>query len=1095
MLTNSWGPRCGVLAAFALMALASFAQDRPAIDLDGVWQFRMDPEKTGKSSQWFAPGTAFEDSIRVPGAWESQGFGQPTDKLNHHFIGKSWYRRTVDVPAEWEGKRLFLCVGGVRRYAEVWVNGQPLGEHIGYVAPFEFDLTGIARPGAAADICICVDSEQRNDIDTLIGCFDIIDYMDTYWGGIWGHVRLEARSEAYLDALFVKPRAHPTSCEVTAEVVGDASAADSLELTVFAPDGSVLAQATQPLAGAMRGGEAAIETDVPGAPLWSPDSPNLCHVRLRLLKGRTALDGVETRFGFRQIELQGEKILLNGTRIFLHGYGDDCVYPETMAAPSDKETYLRRLAIAKDLGFNHVRHHSTILPPEYFDACDEMGILVSPELPIAYQQFYDRASEAALALYKTQWAAAIRRLRNHPSIFDWCMGNEMYRSVPIAPDLYQIAKDLDPTRPVVDSDGVWLEGIISGETDRNTLDLYFMQFDVFQTPLDIPDKFACPALKKPVVSHETGNYVTFPRLDIIELFQHNFKPFWLTPVRDRIESMGLSAEAGQWATNSEKLYMLCHKSNIEALRKNPNISGHHWWLLQDYWTTTNGIVDTYYRIKPGIDLDLVRRLNASVLLLEDGLGLTYRAGESLTTSLLVSNFAPAPLTQAVLEYRVVSGEKVVAEEQVPLENVSQGTVTALQRIELALPEVSKPERVQVEADLIAGDSRYHNQWTTWVYPSSITTSLAPGKAHATPEVLPAVRRFGVEPMPGSHPLPTDRIYITSLPSAAMLDAVHAGGCLILLQPASIFASVPTRFKTAWWRGTARDNTAGTLVRDHPVTRDIAPDGWCDTGWYRLLESSQGFLLDDLPATPDVIVRGIEVLHACRNKAMLFQTRLGQGTLIVSGLNLDPEHPEAEWILAQLIEYGLAPESSSSELPIEFLRPLCADLPSFDGPVIDGFSALTRNDGEEAKYFSYRETEAPYFICRQLSAAQAIQWETAPVPAGSKSGTVTFVFAGGLGWNSQPRVGGFTLFVNDKEALVFDVERDNLTWNNKDTGVSLVFAPRKVTHEDRAGLFYLTVPSALARPGKLCTLTVRSAGSGSQRWFGLNPYTGLAEAGK
>ena len=87
------------------------------------------------------------------------------------------------------------------------------------------------------------------------------------------------------------------------------------------------------------------------------------------------LDAVETRFGMRQLRIDGYHILLNGKRLMLRGYGDDHIYPQQMAMPSNKELHLARSRTIKSYGFNHVRHHSTMMPPEYYDACDEVGIL------------------------------------------------------------------------------------------------------------------------------------------------------------------------------------------------------------------------------------------------------------------------------------------------------------------------------------------------------------------------------------------------------------------------------------------------------------------------------------------------------------------------------------------------------------------------------------------------------------------------------------------------------------------------------------------------------------------------------------------------
>jgi hypothetical protein len=668
----------------------------------------------------------------------------------------------------------------------------------------------------------------------------------------------------------------------------------------------------------------------------------------------------------------------------------------------------------------------------------------------------------------------------------------MYEAFPLAPELYRIAKDLDPTRPVVDSDGVWVAGFATGERDRDTLDLYFMQFDVFSTPLDKPAKYDCPSPKKPVVSHETGNYVTFPRLDLIDLFQHNFKPFWFLETRDRLEQMGLLDEAELWAENSERLYFLCHKINTEDLRRKPTISGHHWWLLQDYWTTTNGLVDTYFRPKPGIAPDKVRQFNADVVLLADGLELTYRGGESLDLAFLVSNYSPEALADGVLGWRVQAEDRAVAEGAQRVSNAPQGEVTQLDRVSVPVPTTERPVRLAVAAWLEVDGQRYENDWTTWAYPATPAPPRFPNPVYASPDLAPALAAFGVRPLPDENPLPHDAAYVGTYLSTRTFDALTRGACVFLIQPPALLPTAMTRFKTAWWRGHEGDNNAGTVVYDHPVTRPMAPEGWCDASWYDLIENSHGYILNDLPSQPEILVRGVEVWSACRNKALLFQARVGEGSLIVCGLNLnaadgDGPVPAAQWLTARLLEYASALPKPTAELPVDLLRERAAEMPNFEGPFVEGFSRLVRNEGEEGQWFTYREARGVQYVCRQTGKGHVIEWQTAPVPDPVAGEALTFVFAGGIGWISEPRKEGFTLSVNGQDGIEFDVSSGFTTWRNDDLGVVLTLFSKTVTNEDNAGLFYVRVPAALLEPGKPCRLAVRSNNEGSRRWFALHPY--------
>eukprot|EP01050_Picozoa_sp_SAG11_P028992 SAG11_NODE_7983_length_1074_cov_0.955897_2_plen_132_part_00 len=128
----------------------------------------------------------------------------------------------------------------------------------------------------------------------------------------------------------------------------------------------------------------------------------------------------------RSVTVDGHTLLLNGQRIFLAGYGDDAVYPMTVSPPRDKSAYVEKLRFAHEHGFNFVRHHSHVLPPEYFDVADEWGIMVSPELPCAYDHYVRSANRTGQELYVASWSSYIASYRNHPSVFTWTLVNEMY---------------------------------------------------------------------------------------------------------------------------------------------------------------------------------------------------------------------------------------------------------------------------------------------------------------------------------------------------------------------------------------------------------------------------------------------------------------------------------------------------------------------------------------------------------------------------------------------------------------------------------------------------------------------------------------------
>jgi beta-galactosidase len=1082
-------------AAARGQAVSPEAPSRAVVSLDGPWDFATDPNAAGEAEKWFLPGKPMpamprpqyaetaNGRITVPGCWDAQGYGTPRNEVRHNFVGKGWYKRTVRIPDDWRGRGVFLRIGGAHRYAKAWINGRFLGEHVGYLSAFEFDLTPHVQAGQDATVAIQVDSKQRWDVDALTGAADLIDHVFVAWGGLWGHVWLEARSGAWLDELFLQPKVSPAECSASAALRGEASAAgasgaDILRLEVFDAEGRRVAEKSAPLAEARAAdGRCRLAAAVPEARPWSPETPHLYTARLTLLAGAKVIDSVAGRFGLREIEIRGPHFYLNGKRLFLRGYGDDHIYPKAMAFPTDKALHLERLRTIKSYGFTHVRHHSTIMPPEYYDACDEVGMLASAEFPIAYQNYYDQAKGAAVDNYRTFWAEAIKRHRNHPSIFDWCMGNELYQSVPLAKDFRRIARELDPTRPFVDTDGMGLG------TDRDTLDFHFVQFDVGRIPLDLPGKFRFDKPLKPVVSHESGNYVTFPRLDQVDLMRDNMKPFWLTGVRDRLRQIGLLDENKLWAERSERLYLLCHKLNIEAMRRNPYMSGYHWWLFQDYWATSNGLVDTLFRPK-SITPDEVLAFNNDVVLLADGMDLTYRGKGPLAAKLMVSNFSAEPLREAKLAWRLSVGGAAVARDEAAAD-VGQGELATIATVALPLPDPPQPAKVVLEAELAAGTRRFRNAWSAWVYPAAAQPPRLDVPLLADRDLMKLLGPLGAKPIPKAGPLPAPAVYAVSLPQRDVLAAVERGACLLLLGARGVLPTMQTKFKPAWWKGNPGDNNCGTLVYDGPLLRPIAPDGWCDAGWYHLLEDASVYVLDSLPARPDVLIRSIPVLECTADRALLMQARLGEGSVILSGLNHTRagDRPENQWLLARLVAHAATLPKPAVARPVSIFR----DFLPPEGTHVPGFERVVQSS-EKGMWHSHREDNVALHICRQDKVGNLVEWDTAAIPAEPREPTVTLAFAGGLGWRSQPPAEGFALLLDGKEVLRFGFADTPATWRSPDKKVTLQFIPKRfLIGEDSMGLFYLTVPRALTTPGEPCRLCVRSLAKTSKRWFGLAPY--------
>ena len=133
---------------------------------------------------------------------------------------------------------------------------------------------------------------------------------------------------------------------------------------------------------------------------------------------------------------------------------------ESESPPLDKQLYTSRLKTFKSFGFNFIRLHSHFEASEYFEAAAEVGIMLSPALPMGAKNGTAHCARLDLAqpIYARTWDSLLRRYRNNPAIMDWSMGNEYYGmpgrpAFPFRQAFYDTAKQLDPHRLVIDTDG------------------------------------------------------------------------------------------------------------------------------------------------------------------------------------------------------------------------------------------------------------------------------------------------------------------------------------------------------------------------------------------------------------------------------------------------------------------------------------------------------------------------------------------------------------------------------------------------------------------------------------------------------------------
>ncbi len=528
------------------------------LNLNGQWDFAIDAGRNGLGAGWQGtnrwPG---QGAITVPFCPESKlsGVGH-TD-----FMAAVWYRRTFRLPADWQGSRVRLHFGAVDFDCRVWVNGVLLGRHVGGYTPFWFEITDVLADGDNEVVVYAEDDVRtgRQPGGKQSGQYDSYGCMYTRVTGIWQTVWLEAAGPAFVQELQIVPSDDLSQVGVVAEINGSTSGC-TLHAEALLDGQSV---------GVWQGPAGAVSVatiSLNKVEMWDVGKGQLYDLVLEVrdCSGRT-IDRLESYFGLRRVEIRDRKVYINNRPVFLRTVLDQGYWPDGIyTAPSDadlKADIERSMAC----GFNGARLHQKVFEPRTLYWADRMGYLLAGEMGDWGMDFNEAVSHDA---FVADWAVAVRRDRNRPSLILWTPFNETMgrwrqtwdreRHDGLLRMVYHLTKQLDPTRPVIDA-----SGYVHVITDI---------YDIHNYEQD-PAKFA--ALFAPLQAGEPEKvFRNWPAQDIsydgrMPYFVSEYGGIWWNPAQARdVKAWGY----GDRPKTAEEFLARFDGLN-KALLDNPNICG------------------------------------------------------------------------------------------------------------------------------------------------------------------------------------------------------------------------------------------------------------------------------------------------------------------------------------------------------------------------------------------------------------------------------------------------------------------------------------------------------------------------------------------
>jgi hypothetical protein len=448
-------------------------------------------------------------------------------------------------------------------------------------------------------------------------------------------------------------------------------------------------------------------------------------------------------------------------------------------------------------------------------------------------------------------------------------------------ELYQTAKELDPSRLCLHQDG----GTNSPENSD------------FQSGPVVPWAPGDVKANVPFVAHEYLNLGVFfdPRLE------PRFKGEYVSPrsmkdYEEALQAVGLERAWGDACLDAGHRLQHCYqKRGIESARIDPACGGYDYWALADVLVqqTGQGLYNPFMEPKPGgATPEAFCQFNGPTALLmrSDPECSIAVAGQKIHCDWWISHFGDMALKAKNIAWRLCAGGESLAAGKIENVDVAIGDVRKLGACEIAVPELQKPVHAVLEATVDGTDVK--NQWDFWLFPKH-TAKSGEGLA-ATEDLYKALAsRYPGLALAGTPEGKAAKTLLTPAYDSDAIAAIESGRRVFVIEPPDPKPNVSLGW---WWIG---DQT-GTAMLPHPVFGEFPHDGFLSPLWFRIVKVAP-------PLKPDDKLRNMEPLMLGEGGqgyyVYLSQACVGQGRLLrACGLDLLADQPEQECLLDAMLDY-------------------------------------------------------------------------------------------------------------------------------------------------------------------------------------------------
>lgn len=823
--------------------------------------------------EWKVAGNGLAGTVRIPGTLADSGLGRKTSEADYLatsdvqqrgalmrerlYEGKAVYSRTFSVSPAQAAQSWELLLERVMWRSSVKIDGEDFGWRDSLGTPHVYRIGRLSA--GIHKLEIEIDNSCFYGFSRYAHSYGPV--MQSVWHGILGKVELRVENPLSAARIFAP---YPLDAGSFKVEVGEVKI-DSLEIKNLAVD-------------SWRQVGGIVEIFLAEAPAgW-----NEFHPRLYTLELSAGAFTRTVRFGFRSYAAKGHALYVNGVKTFMRGNVDNCNFAKTGAPPTDKRSWLDIFRTLKyEDGINLVRFHSWCPPGAAFEAADEIGMYLMPEVGVwtdSWMAGRDKSRPAPHPLgkgydvdefVKRELKDIVDAYGNHPSFVSLGLGNELGNSdFKVMADWIGDTRRYDPRRLYFASTA----RTITEEDDFSVTHLvpgigWVRQRFFPKTDWDYEDVY--PRAPVPVMAHEIGQWPVYPLWDSLEKFDGGvLKPYNLLRYRRQAESNGVMRFNRIFHEASAKANRLVYKEEVESFLRTPSCAGVQLLNVQDFTGQGEALVgwrDAFYDLKPAFECEKpFRDIWGEVNFLARFEKFTWVVGETFKARMQVRNLTERVIPEGTAFPCTLDGRRT---ELILAGDVGPGDVGEAGEV------VFKTGVDDIGKHVLKFGS---NEWSFWVFPDE-----------------------GVEEAPEGLTV-TDDCRLAA-------EKLASGGTVVFTGKGRRTAK--DTFLPVYWSVIHFDNknplaaTLGTWVDSkHPALKGFVTENWADWQWQSLVDGATVHELSGFPADYTPICLSVSDFHLSLFLSSLYEVKVGKGRLLVCGYRLDGADPASRRLRASLFDY-------------------------------------------------------------------------------------------------------------------------------------------------------------------------------------------------